>query len=67
MQVDAGGADAAGVLQRIPGVSRVAEADRRERIVGYEVESEHGRDVRRDSPAPSSAAGGGCWRCGRCA
>jgi ABC-2 type transport system ATP-binding protein len=48
VQVDAGGADASGALQRIPGVSRVAEADRRDRLVGYEVESEHGHDIRRD-------------------
>jgi ABC-2 type transport system ATP-binding protein len=48
VQVDAGGADASGALQRIPGVSRVAEADRRDRLVGYEVESEHGCDIRRD-------------------
>src|SRR6185295_3384778 len=48
VQVDAGGADAASVLQHIPGVIRVAESDRRETVVGYEVESERGRDVRRD-------------------
>ena len=58
VQVDAGGADAAGALQRIPGVSRVAEADRRDRLVGYEVESEHGRDIRRDI---ASAVVNGGW------
>jgi ABC-2 type transport system ATP-binding protein len=48
VQVDAGGADAAGALGRIPGVTRVAEAERRNGLVGYEVDSETGRDVRRD-------------------
>src|SRR6185295_8548736 len=48
VQVDANGADASGALQRIPGVTRVAEADRRDKAVGYEVQSESGRDIRRD-------------------
>jgi ABC-2 type transport system ATP-binding protein len=48
VQVDAGGADAAGVLGHIPGVTRVAESERRNGVVGYEVDSETGRDVRRD-------------------
>ena len=48
VQVDAGGADAAGVLGHIPGVTRVAESERRDGVVGYEVDSETGRDVRRD-------------------
>jgi ABC-2 type transport system ATP-binding protein len=48
VQVDAGGSDAAGVLGHIPGVTRVAESERRHGVVGYEVDSETGRDVRRD-------------------
>ena len=48
VQVDAAGVDATAVLRRVAGVSRVVEADRREGIVGYEVEGEHGRDIRRD-------------------
>jgi len=48
VQVDAGGADAAGVLGHIPGVTRVVESERRNGMVGYEVDSETGRDVRRD-------------------
>ena len=32
----------------MPGVTRVVEADRRDGIVGYEVDSERGHDVRRD-------------------
>lgn len=48
LQVEAGGADAATVLQQVPGVTRVTVADRRDGIVGYEVESVKGRDVRRE-------------------
>ena len=48
VQVDSNGADPAATLGRVPGVTRVVESDRREPAVGYEVESERGRDVRRD-------------------
>jgi len=48
VQVDASGGDASVSLTGIPGVLRVVEADRKDGVVGYEVESEHGRDVRRD-------------------
>jgi ABC-2 type transport system ATP-binding protein len=48
LQLDAGGADAAASLGRVPGVTRVVESDRRDGMVGYEVDSESGRDVRRD-------------------
>jgi ABC-2 type transport system ATP-binding protein len=48
VQVDGNGADVAGAFQRLPGVTRVGVADRRDGIVGYEVESESGRDIRRD-------------------
>jgi len=48
VQVDSMGADATLTLGRIPGVTRVGESDRRDGVVGYEVESERGRDVRRE-------------------
>jgi ABC-2 type transport system ATP-binding protein len=48
VQVDTAGADAGTALAGIAGVTRVAEADRRDGLVGYEVESERGHDVRRD-------------------
>jgi gliding motility-associated transport system ATP-binding protein len=48
VQVDASGADVTGALSRVGGVTRVVESDRRDGVVGYEVESERGRDVRRD-------------------
>jgi gliding motility-associated transport system ATP-binding protein len=48
LQLDASGADAAASLTRVPGVTRVVEADRRDGMVAYEIDSESGRDVRRD-------------------
>jgi ABC-2 type transport system ATP-binding protein len=48
LQVDAMGADAATALSRVAGVTRVSESDRRDSFVGLEIESESGRDVRRD-------------------
>jgi len=48
LQVDAAGADAAAVLERVPGVTRVVVTDTRQQMVGYEVDSESGRDVRRE-------------------
>ena len=48
LQIDADGADAAAALQRVPGVTRVVEADHRDGMAGYEIDSERGRDVRRD-------------------
>jgi ABC-2 type transport system ATP-binding protein len=51
VQVDAPGnnvADVAPALGRVAGVTRVAETDRRNGLVGYEVESESGRDIRRE-------------------
>src|SRR5690349_1880691 len=48
VQVDAPDGNAAAALGRVAGVTRVAEADRRGTLVGYEVDSEKGRDVRRD-------------------
>jgi ABC-2 type transport system ATP-binding protein len=48
LQLDASGADAAASLMRVAGVTRVVESDRRDGMVGYEVDSESGRDVRRD-------------------
>ena len=48
VQVDAMGAAAGDVLQAIPGVTRVAVADHRNGIDGFEVESARGTDIRRD-------------------
>jgi ABC-2 type transport system ATP-binding protein len=48
LQVDASGADAAAALTKLTGVTRVVESDRRDGVVGYEIESERGHDVRRD-------------------
>ncbi len=59
VQVDANGTDAAPALGRIAGVLRVTEADRRGAIVGYEVESEKGRDIRRDLASTVVTSGWG--------
>jgi ABC-2 type transport system ATP-binding protein len=48
LQVDGLGADASEALQRIPGVTRVRVSEVRDTISGYEIESETGRDVRRE-------------------
>jgi ABC-2 type transport system ATP-binding protein len=48
VQVDAGSDDALGALRHVEGVTRVNEADRHDTIVGYEVESERGHDIRRN-------------------
>ena len=48
VQLDANGADVGSTLGRVAGVTRAVEADRREGVVGYEIESDHGRDIRRD-------------------
>jgi ABC-2 type transport system ATP-binding protein len=59
LQVDTAGVDATPALSRIPGVTRVAESDRRAALVGYEVESEQGRDVRRELAAAVVSSGWG--------
>jgi ABC-2 type transport system ATP-binding protein len=59
LQVDAAGAEVASVLQRVSGVTRVAIADTKQQIVGYEVDSETGRDVRRELAAAIVGRGWG--------
>ena len=48
VQVDAGGSDAGDALATIPGVTRVAASETRGTLVGYEVESDRGTDIRRE-------------------
>ncbi len=48
VQVEAGNGDATAALTRVPGVTRVVESDRRNGAIGYEIDSETGRDVRRE-------------------
>ena len=59
LQVDAAGADVASVLQRVSGVTRVAITDTKQQIVGYEIDSEAGRDVRRELAAAIVGRGWG--------
>ncbi len=48
VQVDAAGVDAGAELGRLAGVTRIVESDRRDGVVGFEIESDRGRDIRRD-------------------
>jgi ABC-2 type transport system ATP-binding protein len=48
VQVDTAGGDAAAALQAVGGVTRVAVHDQHDGAVGYEVESTHGSDIRRE-------------------
>jgi ABC-2 type transport system ATP-binding protein len=48
VQVDAGGSDAGEALATIPGVTRVVASETRGTLVGYEVESDRGTDIRRE-------------------
>jgi ABC-2 type transport system ATP-binding protein len=48
VQVDALGADARSALAAVPGVTQVSVADTRGAVTGFEVNTESGRDVRRD-------------------
>ena len=59
VQVDAMGADAGGALAGLPGVTQVAVTDTRDTVVGLEVESEAGRDMRRELAAAVVARGWG--------
>ena len=51
VQVDAGGADVKPTLEAVPGVTQVGAAESRGTITSFEVNSETGRDVRRDLAA----------------
>ena len=48
VQVDTNAGDASAALARVPGVTRVVESERRDSFIAYEVDSETGRDVRRE-------------------
>jgi ABC-2 type transport system ATP-binding protein len=48
VQVDAGGADVIGALTLIPGVTKVEITPARDGLTACEIESESGRDIRRD-------------------
>jgi ABC-2 type transport system ATP-binding protein len=59
VQVDAMGGDAESMLASVAGVTRVSISDRRDAVAGYEVESETGRDVRRELAAAVVGRGWG--------
>jgi len=59
VQVDAPGADVIGALSAVPGVTRVASATVPGTVTAFEVDSEAGRDVRRDLAATIVTRGWG--------
>jgi ABC-2 type transport system ATP-binding protein len=59
VQIDAMGADAGSGLAGLPGVTKVTVSDTKDSVVGLEVESKAGRDVRRDLAAAVVARGWG--------
>jgi ABC-2 type transport system ATP-binding protein len=59
VQLDTGGTDALPLLDSVPGVTRVVPVDARAGIASYEVESTHGRDVRRELARAVVAQGWG--------
>jgi ABC-2 type transport system ATP-binding protein len=48
VQIESDSRDVSGALQRIAGVTRVAETEKHDGSVGFEVESEQGHDIRRE-------------------
>jgi ABC-2 type transport system ATP-binding protein len=59
LQVDAAGTNPQEALQTVPGVTHVRVADTRDTVTALEVESEAGRDVRRDLAATVVTRGWG--------
>jgi ABC-2 type transport system ATP-binding protein len=59
VQVDAMGADAGSVLAGLAGVTRVSVSDTQDTVMGLEVESETGRDLRRELAATVVGRGWG--------
>jgi ABC-2 type transport system ATP-binding protein len=59
VQVDAAGADVGAALQAVPGVTQVAASEPRGTVTSFEINSETGRDVRRDLAATIVGQGWG--------
>jgi ABC-2 type transport system ATP-binding protein len=59
VQVDAAAGDVSATLGQVAGVTQVTETDRRDSVVGYEVSSDRGHDVRRDLARSVVSAGWG--------
>jgi ABC-2 type transport system ATP-binding protein len=59
VQVDGGADRPAAALQQLGGITRVTEVDRLDGVIGYEVECESGRDLRRDIARAVVTAGWG--------
>jgi ABC-2 type transport system ATP-binding protein len=59
LQVDGLGADVKTALEAVPGVTRVVLSDTRGTATGFEIDSEAGRDVRRDLASTIVSSGWG--------
>ena len=59
IQIDAPGADIKTTLEGVPGITKVAAADVRDSLAGFEVSSEMGHDVRRELAAAVVGQGWG--------
>lgn len=59
LEAEVGGFDAQAALEKIPGVTAVRAVNRRDGVVGFEVDSEKGRDVRRELASAVVRAGCG--------
>jgi ABC-2 type transport system ATP-binding protein len=59
VQVAGQGGDVRTALESVPGVTRVSIADTRDEVIGFEVDSETGRDVRRELAATVVTRGWG--------
>jgi ABC-2 type transport system ATP-binding protein len=59
VQVDGLGADVARTLEQIPGVTRVKLSETRGAVTGFEIDSQTGRDVRREIASAIVARGWG--------
>ena len=59
IQIDGSGADVKTTLEAVPGITKVASADVRGSLAGFEVSSEKGHDVRRELAAAVVGQGWG--------
>jgi ABC-2 type transport system ATP-binding protein len=59
VQVDTTTGDAGAALSRVPGVTRVVEAERKDGAIAFEVDSDQGRDIRRELARAVVSSGAG--------
>ncbi len=59
VQADTTTGDAGAALSRVPGVTRVVEAERKDGAIAFEVDSDQGRDIRRELARAVVSSGAG--------